>query len=346
MEPVASNETKEGVAMTTLIGAGRTPAPQAPDPASRVIGLACRAPSVHNTQPWLWRIRPDHIELRADRRRQLPVSDPDGRNLVISCGAALHHAMVAAGGLGWTTEAVRFPVPEDPDLVAEIRLDPGRITPAAADLLHALEDRRTDRRRFTSWPVPEERLAHLAGTADDTGAHVLPLVDPADRFTADLLIDRAISAQQRDEALAEEQRRWIDHSPVDGVPRASIPDDGRSRDRRENRFTPVIDSVAPRTTVEGSDGLLAICTSDDTPLSWLHTGEALSRLWLKATIAGLSVVPLSQPIEHAESRAALHRQLFAGMALPQLLVRIGWQEISRRSLPRTPRRPLEDVLIT
>jgi hypothetical protein len=340
------NEPKERMAMTTLIGAGRTPAPPAPDPARRVIGLACRAPSVHNTQPWLWRIRPDHIELRADRRRQLAVADPEGRNLVISCGAALHHAMVAAAGLGWTSEATRFPVPEDPDLVAEIRLGSGRATPAAIDLLHALEDRRTDRRRFTSWPVPEERLAHLAGTDDDTGAHVLPVVDPADRFTTELLLERAISAQQRDESLAEEQRRWIDHSPVDGVPRASIPDGSRPHDGRSNRFAPVIESVDPRTVVEGSDGLLAICTADDTPLSWLHTGEALSRLWLKATIAGLSVVPLSQVIEHAESRAALHRQLFSGMALPQLLVRIGWQEISRRSLPRAPRRPLEDVLIT
>lgn len=334
------------MAMTTLIGAGQTPTPRDADPARRVIGLACRAPSVHNTQPWLWRIRPDHIELRADRRYQLAAADPEGRNLVISLGAALHHAMVAAAGLGWTTEATRFPVPEDPDLVAEIRLDSGRVTPAALDLLHALEDRRTDRRRFTSWPVPEERLAHLAGVAEDTGAHVLPVVDPADRFTAELLIDRAISAQQRDEAVVEEQLLWIDHSPVDGVPRASIPEDTRARGVRPNRFTPVIESVDPHTAVEGSDGLLAICTVDDTPLSWLHTGEALSRLWLKATMAGLSVVPLSQVVEYADSRAALHRQLFAGMALPQLLVRIGWQEISRRSLPRTPRRPLADVLVS
>ena len=332
--------------MTTLIGAGRVPAPQAQDPARRVIELACRAPSVHNTQPWLWRICPDHIELRADRTRQLTVADPEGRNLFVSCGAALHHAMVAAAGLGWTTEVTRFPVPEDPDLVAEIRLAPGRATAAAVDLMHAVEDRRTDRRRFTSWPVPEERLAHLAGTADDTGAHVLALTDPADRFTADLLIDRAISAQEGDERLAEEQRGWIDHSAVDGVPRGAIPDDGRSHGRRPNRFTPVIESVDPRKAVEGSDGLLAICTADDTPLAWLHTGEALSRLWLKATMAGLSVVPLSQVIEHPQSRAALHRQVFSGLALPQLMVRIGWQEISRRSLPRSPRRPLEDVLIT
>ena len=165
--------------------------------------------------------------------------------------------------------------------------------------------------------MPEERLAHLAGTADDTGAHVLALTDPADRFTADLLIDRAISAQEGDERLAEEQRRLDRPQRGRRGAEGAIPDDGRSHGRRPNRFTPLIESVDPRKAVEGSDGLLAICTADDTPLAWLHTGEALSRLWLKATMAGLSVVPLSQVIEHPQSRAALQRQVFSGLALPQ-----------------------------
>ena len=40
--------------------------------AHRLIDLACRAPSVHNTQPWRWRINSDDsIELWADRDRQL-----------------------------------------------------------------------------------------------------------------------------------------------------------------------------------------------------------------------------------------------------------------------------------
>src|SRR5678815_5003933 len=75
----------------------------------RIIELACRAPSVHNTQPWRWRIRGAELELHADRSRQLQVGDPQGRNLVISCGAALHHAQVAAGALGWEARVDRVP---------------------------------------------------------------------------------------------------------------------------------------------------------------------------------------------------------------------------------------------
>jgi len=62
-----------------------------------LIRSACSAPSVHNTQPWTWRVLDSTtIELYADRTRQLPATDPLGRDLAISCGAALHHLVVAA----------------------------------------------------------------------------------------------------------------------------------------------------------------------------------------------------------------------------------------------------------
>ena len=56
----------------------------------RIVEGATRAPSVHNTQPWLWRAHAHTLDLYADRSRRLGATDPEGRNLVISCGAALH----------------------------------------------------------------------------------------------------------------------------------------------------------------------------------------------------------------------------------------------------------------
>jgi hypothetical protein len=78
----------------------------------------------------------------------------------------------------------------------------------------------------------------------------------------------------------------------------------------------------------------------------LQAGQALSALWLAATRDGLSIVPLSQVIENEETRLALHHEVFAGMASPQLLVRVGWQEISHPLPLRTPRRSLADVLLS
>jgi nitroreductase len=120
----------------------------------RVVEVASRAPSVHNTQPWRWRAHGRTLELYTDRTRQLAATDAEGRNLTISCGAALHHAQVAAAALGWGAEVVRHPDPFQPDLLARMALAPAPPPAAAAATLAAVEGRRTDRRRFTAWPGP------------------------------------------------------------------------------------------------------------------------------------------------------------------------------------------------
>ena len=80
-----------------------------------LVHMACRAPSIHNTQPWAWRLAgADTIELYADRRRQLAQIDPEGRALAISCGAALHHLVVAAEGFGLVAETHLLPLPATP----------------------------------------------------------------------------------------------------------------------------------------------------------------------------------------------------------------------------------------
>lgn len=59
------------------------------------------APSGHNTQPWLFKIVDDKIDLYSDRTRSLPVVDPDDRELTISCGAALYHIGLAMNHFGY-----------------------------------------------------------------------------------------------------------------------------------------------------------------------------------------------------------------------------------------------------
>ena len=96
--------------------------------------------------------------------------------------------------------------------------------------------------------------------------------------------------------------------------------------------------------VEGSDGLIVLCAPTDDPAAWLTAGEGLSAMWLAATMEGLSVVPISQVIEVAETRASFQLEVLGGLARPLVVIRVGWQAISRRQLPRTPRRPVSEVL--
>ena len=170
------------------------PAVQTSPTTRRVVELACRAPSVHNTQPWAWRIGPDRIDLYADWSRQLPVSDPEGRNLVISCGAALHHAQVAAAAFGLDTVVTRFPDPSSTRHLASLALAPAAYPhPDAAAELRALELRTTDRQRFTDWPIPDERLLKVAASITQDGVHGVALTDVADRFRVELLVSAALA---------------------------------------------------------------------------------------------------------------------------------------------------------
>lgn len=310
----------------------------------RLVELACRAPSFHNTQPWRWRILgEDVIELYADPARQLRVADPLGRNLTISCGSALHHAEVAARGLGLDPEVTVTSGPGD--LLARVTLTGAATRPGALEELEALERRCTDRRRFTSWPVPEGRLTHLAEAAAGWGAYVVPVTDVTARFHTERLLERARAAQTSDPAYAEEQRNWVDHGAADGVPAPNAaPGVAGTGTVRSHRYAPEPEP-SPTAAVESSDGVLAICTAGDSQEDWLHVGQALSAVWLRATRDGLSIVPLSQVVEVEETRAELHQKVFGGMARPQILVRVGWQEISRAPLPPTPRRPLDEVLL-
>lgn len=309
-----------------------------------LVELACRAPSVHNTQPWIWRTTDDGLDLYADRSRVLRASDPHGRNLVISCGTALHHAQVIGGALGWKATVARCPDGPGSDRLASISLAPGYVGEDAGDVLLAVRERCTDRRRFTSWPVPEEMLHAFARTASAWGVHAVPLVDVTDRFRLDRLLERAREQQSRDRQVSREQETWVDHGPADGIPSAVLPADDQSTTvTRSTRFdTGLLDDPNPE--LETSDGVVLLCGYEDSPDDWLRTGEALSALWLRATLDGLSVVPLSQVIEVEETRRSLQHEVLGGLAVPHLLVRLGWQALSRSQLTRTGRRPVDEVL--
>ena len=309
-----------------------------------LVELARRAPSFHNTQPWRWQDTPDGLELWADPTRRLPCSDRRGRNLVISCGAALHHLQAVAAATGWTATVGRFPAGPDSDLLARIVLRESTPAPEADALLRSVRERRTDRRRFTSWPVPEELIHPLAREAEAWGAHAVPILDVTDRFRIDRLVERAADEQARDDAAVREQEKWIEHGPADGLPTTVLP---AAKDssvvRMPSRF-PGGRLDDPIDELASSDGLIVLCGYADERPDWLRTGEALSALWLRATLAGLSVVPLSQVIEVQATRHSLQSDLLGGLAAPHLLVRLGWQSLSRKHLETTSRRPVAEVL--
>ncbi|MET7423703.1 hypothetical protein [Dactylosporangium sp. NPDC005555] len=160
--------------MVAIHSTGRgaaTPADAAGRSLTQATFAALNAPSVGETQPWRWRVDRDRIGLFADWDRQLADVDPDGRLLLISCGAALHHARVALAAEGVGVEVRRFPDPGDPALLTELRCTgPIERLPEAGALHRAIAVRRSDRRPFTTQPPSDRQLAPLMAAAEQAGA--------------------------------------------------------------------------------------------------------------------------------------------------------------------------------
>ena len=143
--------------------------PLQPDPAaalSAAARVALRAPSVHNTQPWHWQVAPDRLRLYGDERWRLPVADPGGRLLLLSCGTALHLVRVALRAMGYLPAVRRLPDTASPQLLATVTVErPIPVTNDAAALLRAALDRQTDRRPFADVPPSQSALTAMRTAA-------------------------------------------------------------------------------------------------------------------------------------------------------------------------------------
>lgn len=307
------------------------------------VALAQRAPSVHNTQPWTWRLGPHSVHLYADRSRWLAATDPDGRDLELSCGAALHHLRVALAAAGIRVVVHRLPNPQDRDHLAAIELLPGSAGGADYGLVAAIERRRTDRRPFSDWPVPDAVVAELVTRAADQGAVLRPVTEPAARTRLLAAIAEADRMQSDEPEYQQELAMWTGRSTgPDGVPAASAVAGRPRADSPVMRRLAGAPSSAP---AGGPDGalLLVLGTASDDTLSRLRAGEATSAVLLHATASGLASSPLSQPLEVGSTRAALRDEVLGGTLSPQLVLRIGWAP-AEAATPHTPRRSVDETI--
>lgn len=310
--------------------------------------LACRAPSLHNSQPWRWRVAEHTVHLYADPERLLNVVDPDGRELVISCGAALHHARVAFASLGWRSFVHRLPNPAEPLHLAAlefVRMNDIPTTDVA--LARAIATRRSDRRPFLPDPVPAPVLRRLVEAAK--AEHASLTVADTEAAERELVVAMAAvnELQRGDARYRAELAAWAGRGTgaVEGVPASGLRvagQPGRPVLGRDFSAAGGGDLIAP--PLDDGATLAVLSTELDDRRSWLRAGEALSAVLLTATVADLATCPLSQIAEADLARDTVRDAVLKGAGEPQLLVRIGWPVTAEHPAPLSPRRPLADVL--
>jgi len=317
--------------------------------AGYLVEVAARAPSVHNTQPWRFSATGQAIELYADASRQL-MEDPAGREMIISCGAALFGLRLAVRSLGYQPEVDLFPEPSQRRLLARVRA--GRAAPMTADeraMLQAAPHRHTHRGAFEPGLLPGGLLERLRDDAEAEGATLAVIDDgPAyQRLTAilaawsrwrDLYPTSPAEIRTRAETL-----RWtheVGSQARDGVPARAFPAaaDGAAgglpqRDFDLDRgwgFPPSAGPPAPVTAVMVARG--------EDERNWLRAGQALQRILLRGTSQWVFARLQTQPLQSASVRAQIRSSLTPSGS-PQLLLELG---VARTSRP-TGRRPVDEL---
>jgi len=307
-------------------------------------GLARRAPSIHNTQPWRFTVSGDAIELRADTSRRLSV-DNDGREMLISCGAALYGLRLAVRSLGYLPQVEILPGPAGQRPLARVRLGPA--APMTADerkMLAAVPHRHTHRSPFEAGPLPAGLCTRLQDDARAEGA-TLTEIEPGPalrRLTA--MVATAGRRQDRDPRSRAEISRWshgVTSPARDGVPAHAFPAEPArtpaqlpQRDFDLGRGLGLAPADGPPPPV-----IAALFTPGDSELDWLRAGQALHRLLLRAAAEWVFARLNTQPLENPLTRTLIKEGLGLPGA-PQMLLALGVS----RTAHATARRPAADLI--
>jgi nitroreductase len=313
-----------------------------------MLNFAILAPSSHNTQPWLFRLQGHEVDLIADLRRALPVVDPQNRELIMSCGAALHHLRLAARYFGYHTCVECFPEENYPDLLARVSLgEPCETRTDDILAFHAIDLRRTNRMPFSSEPVSNDLLNVLEQLAERENAWLHFVRGDQERFTMAHLVSRADREQWHDRRFRSELSDWL--TPNNSARRDGIPGYAQGLGDLVSHAEPLIvrtfdlgkgQAARDREIALHSPVLAVLGTPGDTRLDWLNAGQALSAILLRARTDEVWASFLNQPVECEDTRAEL-AELTGRSGSPQIVLRMGYGQ----DVKPTPRRPLIQTLL-
>jgi nitroreductase len=319
--------------MNSSVGPARVSAAHA------LVAAAATAPSILNTQPWSFEIRDHTIELYEDPDRAvLRRIDPIGRQLTISCGAALFNMRVTAAHLGRAIDIALLPDPTKPRLLATVIVG-ARIPIRGPDaiLQPAIRRRHTHRRAFSRRGVPGAIVRELAEAARLEQAALFVMSRRERAWLLDLIaLSDAVLVD--DPGYDRDLARWTDGNPRrhDGIPPSSFGTTSVSGSPPMRDFAHANSRIfVPRQNYPTDPCVAILSTPHDTPLAWLNAGQALQRVLLLATVRGLAASFLNQPLETAEIRGELFPY-----GHPQMIMRLGYAQPD----VATPRRPLAEII--
>lgn len=287
-----------------------------------------RAPSVHNSEPWVAEIHEEAAELYERAEASLPRHDPLGRDRLISCGAALTNLELAVRTLGWSARCELYPSREHRDMVARV-ITTGReeATDTETQLYSAIFRRRSYRAPFSLHHLTASETRELTDAAGADGVEVRA-IDSWDGCSALAeLLGYAARVLRADRAYQRELQAWTEQFREPLPRETTLPWNGLVR---PDTHLPDDITLTERLRAER---LLLVLTPDDASVDHVRAGAALQRVWLTAVSHGLAGSVLTQPLQLPEVRAGLIERL--GLAgYPQAILRVGYPVTAPPFSPR------------
>lgn len=312
-----------------------------------LLNYAVLAPSIHNTQPWRFRLVGDQLELHADVQRAVPVADPQRRELVMSCGAALFNLRIALRHFRYTPTVTVLPDPTQPGLLARVALGSRAAGPPIPDdrVFKAITRRHTHRGEFSPQTVFAASVEAMREAVEAEGAWWFH-VNTSEQVSAIAgLAAEADLLLMGNPDYRRELADWL--RPNLGAARDGIPGGALGLGNIGAAVAPVLIRLSDvgkhwsqrdAQLIRSAPVLAVIGTVGDTIVDWLVAGQAMQAALLQGRVHGLSAAYHNQPIELPPFRQRL-AQILHRPGLPQLLLRFGHAPEGRA----TPRRPVREV---
>ena len=286
---------------------------------------AVKAPSGHNTQPWLFRVQKDRIQILPDMSKSLPVVDPDNRELFISLGSGEITVLLSEASM----------IKETSGLIEEISV------------------RQTNRGIYSGEMIPSDQLSYLRNTPLEENISLHLWSKGEWEFdTLSSYIFAGNNRQMNDRLFKRELKSWMrfnkNHvrATSDGLSYAVFGAPNLPRLISETIMGSVlkagIQNRGDKKKLDSSSHLALFALRINTLPEWFALGRSLQRFLLRATEKNIAFAFLNQPCEVRDLSGLLAKDLSFTNEIPALILRLGY---AKRKMPYSPRKSWRERLV-
>jgi len=338
------------------------------NPIEQMVRSAILAANPHNSQPWMFRVGDASVDVYADTARRIGVIDPLLREMHIGIGCAIENLLLAAEHAGSSWHFDQAPQANSATLNPMVRIIFGPGGQGSSKLYAAIPSRHTNRGRYVAGREIDPRfLQSLTNISNsDTEMRVFWFRKPEEMRTFGSLVVSGTEAIMGDAEQSASSAHWM-RSNWNEIQRHR---DGLTYDaqvldpaqRAMAKFLPALSNsqsdqfwlkATRDSQVPSASGFGMIAVRDARNLhSLVEAGRLWQRIQLQATVNGIAMQPLNQPLERRDREFQLGLPQTYAKALANLQQDDSWQAVmpfrlgypERPALP-SPRRSLGSVLL-